>query len=265
MTYPVPENWNPPSDSAVGAANFILKPWSRITSPSFFGVERVPTDRPVMFIGNHTLMGMLDTPLLLLGTYEHTGHFCRSMGDHFHFQVPLWRDLLLAFGCVDGTRENCRAVMGDGHSLMIFPGGGREVFKQRGEAYKLLWGKRRGFARLALDFGYTIVPVASVGAEECYKIILDQDALMKTYIGSKIAQKSPRKDVMLPTIVRGLYWSLLPIPQRFYFGFGHPIESVPYKECEDRDEAIWELREEVRKALTAEIEATLQGRNKAQN
>jgi hypothetical protein len=42
------------------------------------------------------------------------------------------------------------------------PGGAGEVFKGRGQDYKLLWKERLGFARMAIEFGYPIVPFAAV-------------------------------------------------------------------------------------------------------
>jgi 1-acyl-sn-glycerol-3-phosphate acyltransferase len=51
--------------------------------------------------------------------------------------------------------------MEDGRSILVFPGGGREVTKRRGEKYRLIWGERMGFARMAIECGYPIVPVAS--------------------------------------------------------------------------------------------------------
>jgi 1-acyl-sn-glycerol-3-phosphate acyltransferase len=258
----VPANWHPPTSSQLAAANGVLATWKWLTDPIFLDTHNVPKDRPIMFIANHTLMGMVDTPLLMLGIYEQTGHFPRSMGDNFHFKVPGWRDLLIAFGAVHGTRDNCRQVMDQGHSLVVFPGGGREVFKRRGEAYQLIWGKRSGFARLAIEKGYAVVPVAAVGAEECYKIVLDQDDILKTSWGRSLTDKAPRGDVAFPTLARGIGLSIFPRPQRFYFRFGELIESAPYAGAEEgeEDEAIFALREEVRLALQALIGEVLEYR-----
>jgi len=76
-------------------------------------------------------MGVLDVPLMLLGLHERTGVLVRPLGDHIHFQIPVWRDLLARFGTVDGTRENCEALMRAGESILVLPGGAREVFKHR--------------------------------------------------------------------------------------------------------------------------------------
>ncbi len=59
---------------------------------------------------------------------------------------------------------------------MVFPGGGREVNKRKNERYKLVWKNRLGFARLAIQHAYPIVPFASVGAEHGIDIVLDTDS-----------------------------------------------------------------------------------------
>ena len=146
----------------------------------------------MLVAANHTLMGVLDAPLLVLGLHDHTGVFLRALGDHLHFRVPIWRDLLTHFGTVDGTRTNCRALMRAGESILVFPGGGREVFKHKREKYRLIWKERVGFVRLAVQFGYPIVPLAAVGAEECYDILVDSDELLQTPIGPLLRQIAPR-------------------------------------------------------------------------
>ncbi len=217
-----------------------------LTSPLFVGVENVPTDRPFLLVGNHTLMGVLDIPLMLLGLHERTGLMVRALGDHLHFQVPLWRDVLTRFGAVDGTRDNCSALMRAGESVLVFPGGGREVFKHKGEQYHLIWKNRIGFAALAIKHGYPIVPFASVGAEECYDILIDSDEMRRSPIGPFLESLTPRADE-LPPVVAGI--GPLPRPQRFYFRFGAPIETQPWAGRADDQVACLELRAEVSAAV----------------
>jgi 1-acyl-sn-glycerol-3-phosphate acyltransferase len=243
-----------PSEVELAAARLLLEPWHWLTSPKFYGTQHVPRDRPVLVVANHTVMGVLDVPFLVLGLYEQRGVFLRSMGDHLHFQVPLWRDLLARFGTVDGTRANCRALMRAGESILIFPGGGREVFKHKGEKYKLLWKERMGFARLAIEFGYPIVPAAAVGAEECYDILVDSDELRHTPIGPLLERLVPRPDE-IPPLVRGL--GPLPRPERFYFHFGKPIETSQFAGQAGEDEVCFALRERVRRAVARGIRVLL--------
>jgi 1-acyl-sn-glycerol-3-phosphate acyltransferase len=63
--------------------------------------------------------------------------------------------------------------MRDRQTILVFPGGSREVNKRRGQQYQLLWRERIGFARLAIKHGYPIVPFAAVGADDMFDVIID--------------------------------------------------------------------------------------------
>lgn len=49
-----------------------------------------------------------------------------------------------------GPQEECVQALKNGHLLAISPGGVREALFSD-ETYPLLWGKRRGFAQVAID------------------------------------------------------------------------------------------------------------------
>ena len=241
-----------PTAAEIAAARLLFEPWRLLTSPVFHGIRHVPTDRPFLLVGNHTLMGVLDVPLMVLGLHERSGVFVRSLGDHLHFQVPLWRDLLTLFGTIDGTRENCAALMRAGEPILVFPGGGREVFKHKGERYRLIWKNRTGFAALAIAHGYPIVPFAAVGAEECFDILLDADDLRHSPLGPVLEWLTPRADE-IPPVVAGI--GPLPRPQRFYFRFEAPIETTAWPGREASQDACLELREQVKRAIERGIRA----------
>ena len=99
----------------------------------------------------------------------------RGLGEHAHYTVPIWRDLLAKGGMVRGTRDNVRALMRDRQTILVFPGGSREVNKRRGQQYQLLWRERIGFARLAIEHRYPIVPFAAVGVDDMLDVIVDQN------------------------------------------------------------------------------------------
>ena len=210
-----------PAPAAIALARRLLAPWRWLPAPRVCGIENVPLDRPVVFAGNHTLMGLLDVPIMLLELYDRVGIWPHPIGDHIHFYVPGWRDMLAAYGTVDGTRARCRALLRAGESILVFPGGAREVFKRRGERYRVLWDGRSGFARLAIEYGYTIVPFSAVGAEECYDILVDAGDLRRLLPPLRWI---PRSDEA-PPLVRGIGPTPIPRPQRFYFRFAAPVET----------------------------------------
>ncbi len=253
---------NDADPSRFATAARLLAPWRWLTAPRFYGLENVPRDRPALLVGNHTVMGLLDAPVMVVELAGLRGIDVRSLGDHLHFRVPGWRDLLVRYGTVEGTRENCRALMRAGATILVFPGGGREVFKRRGEKYRLIWGERAGFARLAIEHAYPIVPFGAVGAEECYDILVDAgDVLATPLVGALLRRLFSRADE-IPPLVRGIGLTVLPRPQRFYFSFGPPVETTRFALAGDAESAVLAVRERVRSAVSAEIDFLLDERRR---
>lgn len=242
--------------AAVRRALALLEPWRKLVSPLFIGMDNVPErERPLLFVGNHTVWGLLDTPLLLGELYRAKGILLRALGDHGHFKVPVWGDLLTRLGVVDGTRETCDRLMREGEAILVFPGGGREVAKRKGEKYKLIWKERLGFARMAIRHRCTIVPFAAVGAEDALDVVADADDLLRTPLGGLLRKLKLRVDV-LPPLVKGVGPTPLPRPERFYFAFRPPIPTARWAEVakrEDEDSAARDLRDTVRAEVAAGI------------
>ena len=67
-----------------------------------------------MFAGNHTRYGLLDVPFMMGELWTRRRIAVRALGEHAHYAIPVWRDLLTMGGMVRGTRENVRALMRDG-------------------------------------------------------------------------------------------------------------------------------------------------------
>lgn len=253
--------WSLPRPIELAALRLVFASWTWLTSPRFYGLEHLRPGRPALLVGNHTVMGLLDAPLMVLGLFERRGIVVRSLGDHLHFRIPGWRTLLAHYGVVEGTRESCRSLMCAGATVLVFPGGAREVFKRKGEKYRLIWGDRLGFVRLAVEHGYPIIPFGAVGAEECFDILLDAgDVLATPLIGSLLARFVPRVDEM-PPIVRGIGPTPLPRPERFYFAFGAPIETARFIGLQGDDVVCRTLRDDVRASVEAQIAFLLRTRH----
>jgi len=226
--------------------------------PLFFGLDNVDPKRPSLLVGNHTIYGLLDIPHLVAALYRERGVFVRGLGDRVHFQIPGWGDLLARLGAVVGSRENCAALMDGRQHVLVFPGGGREVFKRKNEAYRLIWKDRTGFARMAIAHGYPITPFAAVGAEECFDIVADANEVLASPIGkflerTGISEKLLRGGESIPPLVRGLGFTMLPRPERFYFRVGEPIDTKRFAGRHDDPGALQALRDEVRAAVEGGI------------
>ncbi|MFT4624376.1 MAG: 1-acyl-sn-glycerol-3-phosphate acyltransferase [Myxococcota bacterium] len=251
-------SWRP-SEESIAAVSLLLEPWRRMCAPRMVNAERIPAQGPLLFVGNHTLYGLLDAPLLMLEVHEHSGHYLRPLADHAHFTLPGWRDVVTTMGGVDGTRENCTALLEAGETVLVFPGGAREVAKRRGEKYKLVWGDRVGFARMALQHGCPVVPFASVGIDDAFDIRWDAEDLKRSALGKVLIELGLREDLMLP-VTSGLGGLPIPRPVRIYFGFGEPLDPADFEEG-SLDDRAWALREATKRAIEGQLEELFETRS----
>lgn len=231
-------------------------------NPEFLGLWELDLEKPALWVGNHTLFGLTDAPLMVEHLYTQYGVMLRGLGDRGHFDVPWWGDMLVRNGMVLGTPENCAALMKAGQHVLVFPGGGREVMRRKGEAYRLVWKQRTGFARLAIEHGYDIIPFGSVGPDEAFDILLDANDVMATPLWRWLVSRygvdaKTRGGDMIPPVVRGIGPTLIPRPQRYYFGFGQRISTRRLKGRAGNPKTLWTLREKVARAVEAQIERLL--------
>ena len=189
-------------------------------TPTFLGSEYIDASKPAMYVGNHTMYGILDTPMIIDYLYNEHKVAVVSIADHSHFYLPLWRQMVKKLGAIDGVKEYVRQVMSDGYSILVFPGGGREVLKRQGEEYQLIWKQRYGFLRLAQEFNYDIVPFASLGGDEAFEIGVDAKKIVENPIFQKILTfpqmaKFLRHGEVIPSLPKNIIPKRLP----FYFKF----------------------------------------------
>lgn len=250
----------PPSDAEIARSLDRLAPMRRFIAPAFLHTERIPKTRPLLFVGNHTTYGLLDTPFLYDHLYRQHGIFLRALGDHAHFSIPVWRDIVTRWGVVDGTRANCRHLMASGASVLVFPGGAREAAKRRGERYKLIWANRLGFVRMAIAHGCTIVPFAALGAEDALDIVADAHDIMDSPLGRWVEGLGLRRD-LVPPLVRGIGPTPIPRPERLYFWFGEPVSTAEHVGSQDDDALCLEVRGQVHASVDAGLDALKQHRS----
>ncbi len=236
----------------------LTAPFRAYFSPVFNGLSNIPDHGPFLFVGNHTIYGISDIPLIAAGLCREKGIYLRMLADKFHFLVPVWGDLVKALGGVKGTPKNCADLMEARENIMVFPGGGREVCKRRGERYKLIWKERAGFVRMAVQHGYRILPMASVGPENAWTILYDADDFLKSWMGKILARKGIVRGIMrngeaIPPIARGIGPTIIPRPERFYFSFGKPIDTEHFKGAANDRAVLYGIRKEVGDSITDQI------------
>lgn len=229
-------------------------------SPKFYGLDNIVAAKPALLVGNHTLYGIIDVPLLLAQIYKDKDILVRSLADHAHYDVPLWRNLLDKIGGVEGTRENCSQLMQQGQHVLVFPGGAREVSKRKGEQYQLTWKRRTGFCRMAIQHKYDIIPFAAVGPDDAFDILVDGEDILQSPLGGLLKKAGLLEkdsvirggDLLMP-LTRGIGPTMLPKPERFYFSIGERIDVSQYAGKAEDESVLFELRDRVAFAIQDQI------------
>jgi 1-acyl-sn-glycerol-3-phosphate acyltransferase len=247
--------FEPPSKTFISAVTYPLRAYFALKN---FGLENINPARPALFTSYHTIYSATDI-LFISEVYRTKDVYLRSLTDDFHFYIPRWRDLLLRFGMVRATPETCDKLMEAGENILVFPGGAREAFKHKGEAYQLHWQQRTGFARMAIKHRYPIIPTASIGCDDALDVVLDGKDVMESLLGkflnyTGIAEQYLRKGEFFPPVVRGLGLSVIPRPERLYFSFGKAIETEEYEGKFENEAARLDLRAKVAQSINQQIE-----------
>lgn len=245
----------------------LLTPAYWYFQPRLLHAERLKPERPTLLVGNHSIFGVIDSPLFVSELYRKTGVYPRSLGDHIHFKLPVWGPLLSKYGAIDGTRANCRELMQRGEPILVFPGGAREVAKRRDELHRLHWKQRTGFVRMAVENGYDIVPFASAGCDFSYDILFDGDDFRHSRAGKWLLKQERinrwlrNGDIFMPW-VKGVGPSLMPRPEPFLFALGDAIPTEAFQGQQDDPEVLWALRNQTSDAIHELLDELLERQQK---
>ncbi|HEY0262584.1 MAG TPA: lysophospholipid acyltransferase family protein [Chitinophagales bacterium] len=237
-------------------AKQLFAPFKFYFDPQFFGLDELDASRPALYVSNHTVWGVLDGYPFGIELYLRKGILLRALTDSLHHKVPYWRELITQkMGMVEASRANCAELMKQGESILVFPGGTREICKKKGEKYELKWSDRTGFVRMAISQGYDIIPVAAVGAEEAFSIVKDaNDFFDKNVFGKLLRKTGLSKNILkdgdlLPPAIKGIGGSIFPRPEKLYFSFGKRISTKRYKNKIEDPETLQFVKQKVELAL----------------
>ena len=212
-------------EAVVGAGAAALAPVITCCHPYVRGLANLPADGRFLLVGNHTLFSMAEVVLIPYFVRIAIGTRVRPLADRqFARMTGTQAALVAAYGAVIGTPAAARRLMDEGESVLVFPGGAREISKDRGEEYTLNWENRDGFARIAIEKEYPIVTVALVGGDDVYTSMVRRDSTLGRF-GRWAGQRLTGRSDITMSPVRGVGLTLIPKPQRMYLAFGQPIDT----------------------------------------
>jgi 1-acyl-sn-glycerol-3-phosphate acyltransferase len=190
------------------------------------GLENLPRDGRFLLVGNHTTSGWAEIVLTPYFVHRELGVRVRGLATRQLADMRgIGRDVMEAAGAVVGDPETGAELMRQGETVLVFPGGGRDMLKFKGEEYQLLWQGRSGFARLAIAHDYPIVPVGLVGGDDVYHSLVERGGTWERMTRGLGERLHGVTGVGIP-LMRGIGPTMVPRPQRMYLRFGSPIDTT---------------------------------------
>ncbi|MBX9982495.1 lysophospholipid acyltransferase family protein [Mycobacterium gordonae] len=227
-----------------------IQPLVDLYRPYVSGLDKLPADGRFLLVGNHTQQAQAEILLIPHYVRRVTGTRVRPLADRKFGQAKgLGRDLIAAYGGIVGARDTAGELMRHNETILVFPGGGREIAKFKGEEYQLNWRGRSGFARLAVEHDYPIVPVGLVGGDDVYKSLVTRDSRMGRLSQAVSKRLSGDADMVMP-LLRGIGPTLIPRPQRMYLRFGDPIDTTKPEKA-SADSWVTTVRDNTQRELEA--------------
>ncbi|KAK0590385.1 hypothetical protein LWI29_026345 [Acer saccharum] len=263
----------PPSTSELNKVHENIRSLIAVTSPVMLstledgkivrGLSGIPSEGPVLFVGNHMLLGLELIPMItqfiiekniLLRGITHPLIFFK-MRDGFEGAF----DLLRLMGAVPLSATNFYKVLSSKSHVLMYPGGGRESLHRKGEEYKLFWPEQSEFVRVAAKFGAKIIPFGAVGEDDVAQLVLDYNDPIKIPFLETLADDgvniNPRSGLSGEVANQDVHTPICvpKVPGRIYIYFGKPIETTGRKhELRDRKkshEVYLQVKSEVEQCL----------------
>lgn len=147
------------------------------------GIENIPDSDPALIIYYHGAIPV-DLYYFISHILLTKNRLIRTVADNFLFKIPGFSILSECLQIIPGTVQACSNLLKDGNLLAIAPGGVYEA--QFSHKYNLMWKKRLGFAKVALDAKVPIIPMFTENLRESFRTItIGRKFFLKLYAKTK--------------------------------------------------------------------------------
>ena len=224
--------------------------WMRYHRYTVVGLEHLDGPHAKLIAGYHGRGIAWDMCMINIAIYDRLHYMPHSMLHRAIAYVPWWRWLADGLGFYIGDGPDLAAAVARGEHIIITPGGADEGCRRWDDTYRVNWGDRLGYVKLAVKYGMSIVPVGAAGADSGY-IGLNTGPALGRWLGL------PRDYAYLVWTglgPLGLYPYSPPFPVRMFQMVGAPIDP--------RDDGATSVRDKpallrVHRRVTASVQALL--------
>ena len=153
-------------------------PVRRYFRPEVRGLSRVGAG-PCLLVANHNIGAPWEVYVLLEAWVRELGVERPAFGlaHRFGFRLPGVRGVLERVGAIPATHEAAHDALATGAALIVFPGGNVEAARPFGRRDQCDLGGHKGWARIALAAGVSVVPVSIVGSHAVNPVLASSELL----------------------------------------------------------------------------------------
>lgn len=206
--------------------------------------DQMQFDQPTLFVANHGFGGIFDLNVLAISATLEELDLQRPVTVLTH-QLA-WTlgvgPLIEPLGARPASHDSARQAFGNGHHVVVLPGGDVEAAKPIEERDQIVFGGRSGFARLAIEQDVPIVPIVTAGAGESLLVLSSGERLARALkLDELLRVKTLPVTVSLPWGLNvGLAGMLpyLPLPTKLHTRVLAPITHQSGETAEDFAERV---------------------------
>lgn len=255
--------------SLLPALEWLYRYYFRVTTD---GWKHLSTVETALLVGSHN--GGLVAPDIGMFMVD----WCRRFGTERPvyglmqpevFHSPRTAQQVARFGAIPARPKFAIAALRRNASVLVFPGGARDLFRPHSERYRIELAGRKGFIKLALREGVPIVPLISVGIHDTLIILTDCHQQIKQLKAWGIYPlAAPWEDVF--PIYLGLPWGIgcgamphIPLPVQVHTRVCPPISFKHTGREAANDRAyVEECYERVRTHMQASLDDLVRTQNR---
>jgi len=238
----------------------LFEPFRLAHRMRFEGLEKIPEQRPVLLVANHSIGAVLEVFGILSAWEKRFGDRpAYGLAHRLAFRIPGIASVMRALGAVPADYGVAKRLLDSGAALLVFPGGNWEATRRFTHGNEVDFDGHRGWISVAKASGVDVVPVAISGSYRVNPVLGRSEWLAKLTgfrallavhwlpitIGQIVwtllylvfvAGALPWPLAFLGAILVFAFTPLFPIwPARITVRFGDPMASDGDPEALDRD------------------------------
>jgi 1-acyl-sn-glycerol-3-phosphate acyltransferase len=212
--------------------------WFRATAT---GLEHLPRDGPAVVVGNHSGGIMTPDTSVTLHAWMTAHGADTPMYGLVHpaiFRIPYLNVHTMKIGGIRAHPRQAMEALDAGAVVLVYPGGGDEVYRNWTRRNEVDLMGRTGFIKLAMRYRAPVIPLVAAGGHETLVVLHDGEALAKR-LGLH-ARGVTRLPVTLSWpwgVLVGFPYNI-PFPARIDVRVGPPIDLDDIDPADMRDRRV---------------------------